>query len=747
MTDKKENNVQDNVFEFSCTIDREVFSSEDFKIYGVEVNTDTYPDVKLNKYGNATIVGNCHKLTEGVQYHVRATEDDSKYGKQYEILNIKRDIPTNKMETEQFLREVISENQADVLLEVYPDIVDRVMKNDLDDIDLNLTKGIKEKTFDNIKEKIIENFALVEVVEKYGGYGLSMTVLKKLYKEYSSIERLEEALRDDPYKSLCKISGIGFKKADGIILTIPSEVLGIRSDIKTSKQRMLSAMHYILEENEKNGHTKMGIIDFRKECLELTPQAIEHFVDLIKEDKHFYFSATNVVIASKEAYETELYIAKTLKSMIKDSRVYNFNHNIYQDDGDIELTDEQLGALGNLCKYNVSLLAGSAGSGKTSTVKAIINMLKDNGLKSILLTPTGKSSAVLGDSSGQEASTIHRGLGYNPELEEKWTFNDKNPLNCDVIIVDETGMVDIYLFKRLLLAINPDKTKILMIQDPAQLPSVSAGNCSDDMIQSGIIPTTKLTKIFRYAEGGLYNVATKVRKGEYYIPKDSKGVINFGENNDYSIIDMEQESMIGGIVNLYSSLIEKGDTPDDIMVLTHHNKGSYGSITLNNKIQARINPIGEYTEYLQSGGVNFIEGDKVLQVVNNYQAENVNGEEVQIFNGNTGIVKYIDIVNKEAIVDFNGVLIKYGSSELTQLILGYAMSIHKAQGDSSKNVIVMTPKAHTYFLNRNLIYTAITRTKEKCYHFSSKQTIKSAIKKSIPRQRKTFLKELLKDSK
>lgn len=740
---------KDKVFEFTCIIDREVFSSEDFKIYGVEVNTDTYPDVKLNKYGNATIVGNCHKLTEGVQYHVKATEGDSKYGKQYEILNIKRDIPTDRMETEQFLREVISENQADVLLEVYPDIVDRVMTNRLDDIDLNLTKGIKEKTFNSIKEKIIENFALVEVVEKYGGYGLSMTVLKKLYEKYASIERLEQALKDDPYKSLCKISGIGFKKADGIILTIPSDVLGLRADIKTSKQRMLSAMHYILEENEKDGHTKMSILDFRKECLELTPQAIEHFVDIIKEDKHFYFSAKDGIIARQIAYDTELYIANKLQSMLSNNRAYNFNYAIYQDDGDIQLTDEQLNALGNLCKYNVSLLLGSAGAGKSFTTKAILNMLSDNGLSSILMAPTGRASSVLEGYAGKDykASTIHRGLGYNPELEEKWVFNEKNQLKTDVIIVDETGMVDIYLFKQLLMAINPNKTKILMIQDPAQLPSVSAGNCSDDMIRSGVIPTTMLTKIFRYGEGGLYNVATKVREGKYYIPKNAKGVINFGENKDYSIIDMDQEMMVDGIVNLYESLIKNGETPDDIAVLSHHNKGQYGSTALNNAIQARINPIGDGTKHIKSGSTNFIEGDKVLQVVNNYKAEDIQGEEVQVFNGNTGIIKNVDINEKEIIVEFDNVLVRYNSDQLKQLILGYAMSIHKMQGSSNKNIIVLTPKAHTFFLNRNLIYTAITRTRERCYHFSSIETIKSAIRKSIPRQRKTFLRELLEDSK
>ena len=674
---------KDNILEFICEINREVFSSEDYKIYGVDVDINTYKGIELNKYGNATIVGNFHTLTEGVEYSVKAKESNSKYGKQYEVFNIKREKPTSKAATEQFLREVITENQANTLLEVYPDIVNKVVSNDLDDIDLELTKGIKEKTFDKIKEKIIENFALVEVVEKYGGYGLSMSMLKKLYKEYASIERLEKALQNDPYKSLCKISGIGFKKADGIILSIPSEMMGKSGDIKSSKERMLSAMHYILEENEKDGNTKMSILDFRKECTELTPQAIEHFVDLVKEDRHFYFNAKDKIIASKYAYETEKYIASKLKLMLKNNIKYKFNYNVYQDDGDIKLTGEQLGALKNLCEYNVSLLAGFAGSGKTSTVKAILNMLDDNNITSLLLTPTGKSSDVLAKSSNRESSTIHRGLGFNPENNPKWLYNEENQLKCDVVIVDETGMVDITLLQRLLKAINPLKTKILMIQDPAQLPSVSAGNCSDDMIRSGIVPTTTLSKIFRYGEGGLYNVATKVREGKYYIPKSDKSVINFGDNKDYSVIDMDQENMVDGIVNLYESLIDQGNTPDDIVVLSHHNKGDYGSVLLNNKIQARINPIDEYTKHLTSKGTNFIVGDKVLQVVNNYKAETILGLEAAVFNGNTGVIQDIDTVSEEAIIEFDGVLLRYGKEDLNQLLLGYAMSIHKCVAEGT----------------------------------------------------------------
>lgn len=730
------------VLEFVCEIERTVFTSSDYKVYGAYVDINKYDFVKLNKYDNVTLTGNFHELTEGVKYNVKAIESANKYGIQYEVLNIKRDIPTGQTETATFLREILTENQASVLLKVYPDIVDRVMTNKLHDIDLNLTKGIKEKTFQIIKDKIVENFALVEVVEKYGGYGITLGMLKKLYDNYSSIEKLEEELKKDPYKSLCKISGIGFKKADGIILNLPRHVLDISEDIRSSRQRMESCMGYILEQNENDGHTKMNVSEFRNGCIELAPEGIKHFVHIIKNSEDIYLDIETKFIARKQAYVTELYIAGILKMMSENHRKYYFDYEKYGYDGDIELTDEQLQALRNLCEYNVSLLAGFAGTGKSSTTKALINMLEDNSLTYILLSPTGKASKVLSDYTDRPASTIHRGLGYNPA--EGWLYNSNNKLPFDVVIVDETGMVDIYLMKHLLDAIDTDNTKLLFIQDPAQLPSVGCGNCSHDMINSKLIPTIHLTKIFRYGEGGLYNVATKIRNGEYYIPDSTKKVINFGINKDYSIIDIPQENMIEAVVNLYYSLIEQGNAIDDIMVLSHHNKGEYGTKVLNNAIQKKINPITNQ-KYMKYGDTIFIEGDKVLQVVNNYKSKNIFGGENPIFNGNTGIVLKVDSRSNEMIIQFDDQKIVYNKSDLEQLMLGYAVSIHRSQGDASKNVILMTPKAHTFFINRNLLYTAVTRTSKKCYHFTERDIVKSAVRKSTTQERQTFLKELLQE--
>lgn len=548
-------------------------------------------------------------------------------------------------------------------------------------------------------------------------------------------------MRKNPYKSLCKISGVGFKKADNIILSMPKKVLCVDYDIKSSRQRMKSCMQYILEQNEKDGHTKMDIIKFRNECLKLTPECINYFVDIIKEDSSFYLEKETGFISTKKAYETEKYIAETISSMLKNPRVYDFNYNVYKNNGDIVLTDEQLNSLKNLCENNISLLAGAAGTGKSQTTTSIINMLDDNGLSYILLTPTGKSSKVLSDYSGREASTIHRGLKYHPV--KGWLYNKNNKLPYDVVICDETGMVDIYLMKHLLEAIDVTKTKLLFIQDPAQLPSVSSGNCSEDMIQSKKIPTTHLTKVFRYGEGGLDNVATKIRKGEYYIPNTRNRVINFGINKDYTIIDIPQEEMIEGIVNLYERLANNGIDTNDIMVLSHHNKGDYGSKVINKAIQSKINPI-EGKKYIKYGETHFIEGDKVLQVVNNYRAINIYNDEIAVFNGNTGVIKQIK--DDGVIIDFGGEMILYEKDDLGQLLLGYAMSVHKGQGSGSDYVIVITPKAHTYFINRNLLYTAVTRTKKQCYHFTNKNIIKSSLKKSVSKERLTFLREMLQNA-
>lgn len=744
-------------FKFKGVVVRCTYNTPDYKIYAVDINRLDYPDIKINKYNNVSILGELADLTLGVEYEITAEEQTNKYGTSYKVINIRRDIPTTVEGTYIFLSEILTENQARVLVENYPDIIQKVKNNDLADIDLSKLKGIGEKTFDKIKDKIITNFALMELVIEFKNV-LSMSVIKKIYDEYSSIEKLKEKLKTNPYTTLTRISRIGFKTADSIILQLQKEnIIEFGYDVKTSPDRCLSCILYLLEENENDGHTKMNLADLRQQCLKIVPACAEHFVDVIKDD-NIYYNKDTMDVSLRQTYETEKYIADTiLFNLNNKNNVWEFNTQKYKNVGDFELSDEQMQILDVVCKNNISILNGFAGSGKTASTQGLIKMLKDNHKSFLLMSPTGRAAKVLHENTNEPASTIHRGLGYVPP--NNWGFNEYHKLHSDIIIVDEFSMVDIWLFKKLLDAIDFRFTKLLMIGDNAQLPSVSCGNLLHDFMEANIIPTVTLNKIFRYSSGGLMRVATDTRCCKEYLLKDMKNkATTFGDNQDYMFIDLASELIPKNVVGLYKKLLESGNSIEDIQVLTAKNVGDCGSVQLNNMIQRVANPNYGSEINMKVGETTYYEGDLILQTVNNYKAEldtrNLDGEELMEFaindepptafvaNGETGIIK--EIYNTYVIADFNGIHVKYYRNDMNMVKLGYAISIHKSQGGGFKTVILCTPQSHIFMLNSNLLYVGLTRMKQKLFHLGSLQSVNQAVKKKANLIRHTFMQNLLK---
>ena len=745
-------------FKFKGVVVRCTYNAPDYKIYAVDINRLDYPDIKINKYNNVSILGELADLTLGVEYEITAEEQTNKYGTSYKVVNIRRDIPTTVEGTYLFLSEILTENQAKVLVENYPNIIQKVKDNDLADIDLSKLKGIGEKTFEKIKDKIITNFALMELVIEFKNV-LSMSIIKKIYDEYSSIEKLKEKLKTNPYTTLTRISRIGFKTADSIILQLQKEnIIEFGYDVKTSPDRCLSCMLYILEENENDGHTKMNLADLRQQCLKIVPACAEHFVDVIKDD-NIYYNKETMDVSLRQTYETEKYIADTILDNIKSNseNVWNYDITRYRNVGDFELSDEQMQILDVVCKNNISILNGFAGSGKTASTQGLIKMLKDNHKSFLLMSPTGRAAKVLHENTNEPASTIHRGLGYVPP--NNWGFNEYHKLHSDIIIVDEFSMVDIWLFKKLLDAIDFRFTKLLMIGDNAQLPSVSCGNLLHDFMEANIIPTVTLNKIFRYSSGGLMRVATDTRCCKEYLLKDMKNkATTFGDNQDYMFIDLASELIPKNVVALYKKLLDNGSSIEDIQVLTAKNVGDCGSVQLNNMIQIVANPNYGSEVNMKVGDTTYYEGDLILQTVNNYKAEldtrHLNGEELMDFaindepptafvaNGETGIIK--EIYNTYVIADFNGVYVKYYRNDMNMVKLGYAISIHKSQGGGFKTVILCTPQSHIFMLNSNLLYVGLTRMKQKLYHLGSLQSVNQAVKKKANLIRHTFMQNLLK---
>ncbi|HHT97492.1 MAG TPA: AAA family ATPase [Clostridiales bacterium] len=735
-----------------------IYNSESFKVYAVDVDKEKYPTIKLTKYSNATVSGNLHELGSGVEYNITAIEEKGKYGYGYKVVNIKRDKPSTSLDIKIFLSEILTPKQADVLYDAYPDIVDRVINNDIDDIDLNKTKGIKEYTFSIIKEKIIENFVLVELVSEFQGL-LSLSMVKKLYEKYPSVKKVRSELKLNPYKCLCGLSGVGFKTADSLLLDVDNvskenikkglkPIIEFEFDLRTSEQRCLACVLYLLDENENDGHTKMSLIELKQQCDKLVPACSQYFTDVIKDDSVFYDKGATVA-ALNSTYETEKYIADSISEGLKSNWVWDYDCEQYRMIDDIPLSDEQMNALYNLCKYNISILNGNAGSGKSFATQSIVKLLRDNNKSFRLMCPTGKASKVLSAYTKEDATTIHRGLGYIPP--NVWSYNKEEKLMCDVLIIDEFSMVDIFLFKRVIDAIDFSKTKLLIIGDNAQLPSVSCGNLLHDFMQSKIIPTTTLTKIFRYGEGGLMKVATDVRNSKAYLNKDNiKLGTYFGTNQDYAFINVDQSVLVKNVVALYKKLLAQEYTVEDIQVLTSYNKGEYGTIKLNNHLQ-RVANKNYGSDGLKHGEVTYYKGDLVIQKVNNYKAKlyvddglfilDKDEEETFIANGETGTI--IETGQHEMIIDFDGVKVIYTRDDLNGVGLGYSISTHKSQGGSSKVIIFLTPKAHTYMLNSNLIYVGLTRMKEKCFHLGDVNTLNRAIKKKENFDRRTFMKNFL----
>lgn len=740
------------LIEFKCKPEKKVYSSDDFKVYGCYVNRKMYPDIIFNKYNMVTIKGDFSELTLGTEYTIYGLQVEDKMGISYDVKNISRDKPNTPEQTRAFLYEVITSQQADVLLDIYPNIVEKIIKNDLNDIDLSKTKGVKEKTFEIIKRNVISNFQLFDLVNEFQGI-FSLSVLRRIYDKYPSIDKIKQKLHEDPYECLCKLSNVSFKTADDMLLAIDKQgqesvktggkpIIYFGFDLKKSYQRLEACIRFILNENECNGNTYMTIADLKKDCQINCPEAMNNFIPIIKSGQDMWVDKVKMIIAKKSTHETEEYIASTLFKAKEIQNIWDCKYQDYRKLGDFELTDEQIKTLEYVCKYSVVIMNGFAGSGKSSSTKALINMLDANNKTYLLLAPTGRAAKVLSAYTQRQASTIHRGLAYNPS--EGWGCNKDSKLDEDIIIIDEFSMVDIFLFEHLIEAIDFEKTKILIIGDDAQLASVGAGNILYDLLYLNVFPTITLNKIFRYGQGGLSTAATDIRESRAFLNEKSDKTQTIGDDSSFIYMPIAQEKMIGYAVKVYEKLLSQGYKKEDIGILSAYNVGDYGTIAINKVIQAKINPESECVKF---GSTEYRLNDMVINTANNYKAvefyseDCLTGEDGDCFLANGEVGKIIKILPYGIVVDYDGMKIFHKKADLKNIKLAYAISTHKMQGSQVKIVILLVPKAHTYMLTSNLLYVGASRAKEKCYCLGNTVTINRAIKKKENYNRKTLLHE------
>ena len=572
-----------------------------------------------------------------------------------------------------------------------------------------------------IKESWEKQKDVKDIMVFLQGHGVSSTYAAKIYKQYGkdSIEKVQ----GNPYCLADDIWGIGFKTADSI-----AEKLGYE---KNDLRRCRSGILYTLSKLSEDGHVYSEREQLVKSAKELLQADEEHIVqaldqmieaeDLILDDEALFLPPF---------YYAEVGVANKIKRLLEDSSGTLFDGTLNIEEivkqTSIQYDDVQVAAIGQAVKSKFMVLTGGPGTGKTTTTLGIIAALESLGQSILLAAPTGRAAKRMSEATGKEAKTIHRLLEYNPA--EGYGRNDENPLQGGVLIVDESSMIDVILMNSLLKAV-PSHMKVILVGDIDQLPSVGAGNVLRDIIDSDVVPVVRLTRIFRQAQSSRIIInAHKINQGIF--PD-----ISNGKDADFFFIKQEDPEVAAReIVNIVKNRIPKAYhySTNDIQVLAPMQRSVVGATNLNIILQEAINPEGES---LSKGGFRYRKGDRVMQIRNNYDKE--------VFNGDIGYIKEVNLEERTLTAIYEGRPVEYEDSELDELTLAYATTIHKSQGSEYPVVVIPLLMTHFVMLQRNLIYTGITRAKKICIIVGTTKALAYSVHNMVVLKRNTKLKERL----
>ena len=563
------------------------------------------------------------------------------------------------------------------------------------------------------------------------GLNISYNLSLKIYEKYSS--STIEVVKANPYKLVEDIPGIGFVMADNI-----ARNMQIASD---SKFRISAAINYTLKnEQDQNGHTCLNYDYLIEKTSLIVHVDKDKIIDQVNED----IIRNKLILAdiederyvyNKNTYKAEKDVAMDL-AMLNNGK-YHFDIKVDEDLS--SFSNEQVEAIKKAFENMLLIVTGGPGTGKTTIIKAIVKILNDNEKKYILAAPTGRAAKRIQESTGEEASTIHRMIGLRPD-ESLSEYNEENPIESDYIIVDEVSMIDIFLMKSLLSAVSKE-TALIFVGDSDQLPSVGAGNVLKDMLDAGIC-SVKLKKIFRQAtESNIIINAHRINHGEYPLLNQI--------DKDFFYVKADRNNFREKIVDLVSKRLPsyyKFDPIKDIQVLAPSKKSDWGVLSINKILQESLNSIGQK---LEINDKIFRVNDKVMQIRNNYDLEVKNdfGEASEgVFNGDMGIIEKIDPNNESIWVRFyDNSLVYYKKEDLKDLDLSYAITIHKSQGSEFECVIIPMMQTSYMLLNRNLLYTAITRAKKLVVLLGEKRIIKTMIDNNNSSKRFTKLSYRIKE--
>ena len=695
----------------------------------------------MNRQGLVTAVGNLPELSPGENVLLHGNwRTHSKHGLQFQIQTCQQQLPATLSGIKRYLGSGLVKGIGPRLAEK---IVSHFGKETLEIIE-NEPERLREVPDIGPKRSLMiasaweEQKQVKEIMLFLHSHQISTNLAIKIYKQYG-----DEALnivRSDPYRLAQDIYGVGFKTADRI-----AQDLGLPSD---HPSRIEAGVVYTLNQFTDNGNVYMPKEELVEEArallgtpAETIPPALERLslYQRIHEDSIPYqYQAeshkdeTSAIAEAPQPYKqpaiylsplyySEISVARRIRELAKafPTRLSDIPPVFLTLSS--SLTDEQSHAIRTTLSHPICVLTGGPGTGKTTTIRSLIQELETSSKRYALASPTGRAAKRLSQATERPASTIHRLLGFSPK--EGFKYNSKNPLPLDFLVVDEASMLDLILANNLLKAIEPG-THLLLVGDVDQLPSVGAGDVLRDIIDSGFIPVIRLNKIFRQAaHSQIILNAHRINKGKMPVFSSKKSSQDIQRNDFYYFPAETPEDAAKWLIDIVCHRIPDtfGFIPlEDIQVLSPMYRGPVGVNSLNERLQNRLNPMQKGRAEKTLFGQIFRQGDKLMQIRNNYDKG--------VFNGDIGRLIRIDEVQQELIVDFEGRHVSYDWSDADQLVMAYAVSVHKAQGSEFPVVVIPLITQHYIMLQRNLLYTAITRASKLCVLVGSQRAISLAVR-------------------
>lgn len=754
-------------FEMELEVNRELFYNEEsmFGIYScdlIEYNTELI----RNKYGNIALQGNTRKLTEGGRYNIKfeGAYSHVKYGDFYKIV----EVEAQKLDTldgqDKFLREIISESHHASLKKAYPNekLVDFILAGK---VNINKTKGIKEKTLLRIIDEINANMHLAVLMSRLAELDIPSNKLSKILQHFKSPEEALQTIENNIY-TLCDIKTFGFKTVDDIALR--------RGDDPKGSSRIEACIKYALSQDTNEGHTwsiRSHLLATSSDMLGLPISDVDHVLNEMSKDD-IYKTEDQVGLA--HIRRKEKHILQNL-IRIKEAFVAPNIDNIEikmkntEDYQGFEFTDEQRKAIIEGSQHGVMVMNGVAGSGKSATVKGLIDSLgTDNYMTACL---SGKAVQVLSQ-RGIKSSTIHRMLGFE---DGRFVYDEESPLPFDVVVLDEVSMINVPLVNSVIQAIGTG-AKLIIVGDSGQLPAIGYGDVLRDLLATNLFPTFELTKVHRQAaKSGILSLANSVREGNQVFDYDYSGTETFGELKDQTVISYaNKENIPSDIVNIAKAYKARIKSPSDLfdfqVIVANRERGALSVKSLNNQLQAVFNDMKLPT--LNRNGYEYRVGDKIITQGNAYgkykfnsvsqyysimeMANEMDDKEakqflkqykIDLFNGTMGYIHTIDKSSKMVFICIEGAdgVIGLSETELDKIDMAYVATVHKLQGSGIKNVIFALDYGAYKLLSKQLVYTALTRASLKGVALVENNALYAAIKNDASGMRRTFLADMIKD--